>query len=249
MYLDLRSSTTQEILTDLRHNLADFYYIRIRVDVAALLKMENEDNVNLPPQQHPHLKIPAFWASNPEAWFVMVEGQFVLKGITQDTMKFYHVLGSLPETAVRGLGDLMHGPPPEDAYIQLKAWLLATHTLTEFQRMEKLLAAQALGGQKPSDMLHDLVLFCPDSEAQTRIFRYLFLQRLPTEIRIILAEDRDSMLAALAARANQLWAHSTRQQHNTAINAVLDEEGHETIAAVSSSHHVGVTTVASKGDY
>ncbi len=45
-------------------------------------------------------------------------------------------------------------------------------------------------------MLHDLMQFCPDSWAQTRIFRYLFLQRLPTEI--ILAEDRDSTLAARA---------------------------------------------------
>ncbi len=70
--------------------------------------------------------------------------------------------------AVRSLGDLVRGPPPEDAYIQLKARLLTAHTLTEFQRMEKLLAAQALGGQKPSDMLHDLVQFCPDGEAQTK---------------------------------------------------------------------------------
>jgi hypothetical protein len=177
--------------------------------------MENKDNANPPPQHHPHLKIPAFWSSNPEAWFLMVEGQFVLKGVTQDTLKFYHVLGSLPETAVRGLGDLMRGPPPEDAYTQLRTRLLAAHTLTEFQRMEKLLAAQAFGGQKPSDMLHDLVQFCPDGEEQTRIFRYLFLQRLPTEIRIILAEDRDSTLAALAARADQLWAHSTRQPPST----------------------------------
>jgi hypothetical protein len=199
--------------------------------------MENEDNVNPPPQQHPHLKIPAFWTSNPEAWFAIVEGQFVLKGVTQDTMKFYHVLGSLPETTVLGLGDLMRGPPQEDAYIQLKVWLLAAHTLTEFQRMEKLLAAQALGSQKPSDMLHDLVQFCLDGEAQTRIFRYLYLQQLPTEIRIILAEDRDSKLATLAARADQLWAHSTRQPHDAAVNAVLEKEGHETIAVVSSSHH------------
>jgi hypothetical protein len=158
----------------------------------------------------------------------MVEGQFILKGVTQDTMKFYHVLGSLPETAVRGLGDLMRGPPSEDTYIQLKARLLAAHTLTEFQRMEKLLDAQALSGQKPSDMLHDLVQFCLDGGAQTRIFRYLFLQRLPTEIRIILAEDRDSKLAALAARADHLGAHSTQQPHDAAVNAVLEKEGQET---------------------
>jgi hypothetical protein len=71
--------------------------------------------------------------------------------------------------------------------------------------MEKKLAAQALGSQKPSEMLHGhLVQFCTVGESQTRIFfRYLFLQRLPTEIRMILAEDRDSKLPALAARADQ----------------------------------------------
>jgi hypothetical protein len=46
-------------------------------------------------------------------------------------------VGSLPETAMRGLGDLMRGPPPEDAYTPLKAWLLAAHTLTEFQRISR----------------------------------------------------------------------------------------------------------------
>jgi hypothetical protein len=42
-------------------------------------------------------------------------------------------------------------------------------------------------------MLHDLVQFCPNGEAQTRIFRYLFLQRLPTEIRITLAARADQL--------------------------------------------------------
>ena len=80
----------------------------------------------------------------------------------------------------------MRGPPPPDAYQQLKTRLLAAHTLTEFQRMDKLLSAQPFGGQKPSDLLHELVQFCPEGESQSKIFRYLFLQRLPAELRIIL---------------------------------------------------------------
>ena len=133
--------------------------------------MEDEyvDAHNAPPHQQqqqqqppPKLKIPPFWASNPEAWFGMVEGQFILRNITQDNLRFYYVLGALPESAVRGLGDLMRGPPPPDAYQQLKTRLLAAHTLTEFQRMDKLLSAQPLGGQKPSDLLHELVQFCPE---------------------------------------------------------------------------------------
>jgi hypothetical protein len=46
----------------------------------------------------------------------MVEGQFVLKGVTRDDLKFYRVLGSLQENAECSLGDLMHGPPPATCY-------------------------------------------------------------------------------------------------------------------------------------
>jgi hypothetical protein len=114
----------------------------------------------------------------------MVEGQFIPRNITQDNLRFYYVLGALPDSAVRGLGNLMRRPLPPDAYQQLKTRLLAAHTLTEFQRMDKLLSAQPLGGQKPSDLLHELVQFCPEGESQSKIFRYLFLQRLPAELRI-----------------------------------------------------------------
>ena len=204
---------------------------------------EYEDAHDAPPpppqqqQQPPNLKIPPFWASNPEAWFGMVEGQFILRNITQDNLRFYYVLRALPESAVRVLGDLMRGPPPPDAYQQLKTRLLAAHTLTEFQRMDKLLSAQPLGGQKPSDLLHELVQFCPEGESQSKIFRYLFLQRLPAELRIILSEDVDSTLPVLAARADQLWAHSARRPHDAAaaVNAVAKDSSQEdtTVAAVS----------------
>ncbi len=83
--------------------------------------------------------------------------QYVLRGVTQDNLKFYHVhewqSDAWPTTGGR-------------LYNQLKAQLLAARTLTEFQRMEKLLAAQALCGQKPSEMLHgDLVQFCTERES------------------------------------------------------------------------------------
>jgi hypothetical protein len=103
--------------------------------------------------------------------------------------------------------------------------------------MDKLLSAQPLGGQKPSDLLHELVQFCPEGESQSKIFRYLFLQRLPAELRIILSEDADSTLPVLAARADQLWAHSARRPHDAAaaVNAVAEDSSQEdtTVAAVS----------------
>jgi hypothetical protein len=61
---------------------------------------------------------------------------------------------------------------------------------TEFQRIDKLIFAQPLGGQKPSDLLNELVQYCLEGESQSKIFRYLFLQRLPAKLSIILSEDR-----------------------------------------------------------
>ncbi len=52
-----------------------------------------------------------------------------------------------------------------------------THTLTEFQRMDKLPSAQPLGGQKPADVLHELVQYWPEGQSQSRIFHHLFQQR------------------------------------------------------------------------
>ncbi len=79
--------------------------------------------------------------------------------------------------------------------------------------------------------------FCLEGESQSKIFRYLFLQRLPAELRIILSEDVDSTLPVLAARADQLWAHSARRPHDAtaAVNAVSEDSGQEetTVAAVA----------------
>ncbi len=77
--------------------------------------------------------------------------------------------------------------------------------------------------------------FCPEGESQSKIFLYLFLQRLPAELRIILSEDSDSTLPVLAARADQLWAHSARRPHDVAaaVNAVAEDSSQEetTVAA------------------
>jgi len=161
----------------------------------------------------------------------MVEGQFILGNITQDNLRFNYVLGALPESAVRGLGDLMLGPQLPNAFKQLKTRLLATHRLTEFGRMDKLLSAQPLGDQKPSDLLHG---WCSTSESQLKIFCYLFLQWLPVELRIILSKDRDSTLPVLAARADQLCAQIAKWPHDAAINTIAEESGQEdpTVVAV-----------------
>ena len=72
------------------------------------------------------LKLPTFWTSQPEVWFVQAEAQFQLRGIAADSTKYYHVLAVLDQETATRLLDLVSRPPSENKYEQLKARLLET---------------------------------------------------------------------------------------------------------------------------
>jgi hypothetical protein len=188
---------------------------------------EPQDAV-LPPPQHAgaaaapvNLTLQPFWTSNPEAWFSLAEGQFYLRNIVDPAAQFYIAAGAVPESLFSSMTDLLRRPPPPDAYETLKARLLASHTLTEYQRMEMLTQHKPLGGQRPSEMLTEISRYCPTGEAGTKLFRFNFLSRLPQELRIILSEDVTSPLPVLAARADTLWSHTSQR---SGVNALADEQ-------------------------
>jgi hypothetical protein len=185
-----------------------------------------------PPQHVPNQRVDLqpFWIGSPEEWFFMAEASFELAGVVGQRARFLNVLKALPEHVIRTVNDLLQPGAPEDVYVQLRHRLLAAHGLTAYQRLEKLAAIQGLGGQKPSELLAAMGQLCPPGELNTLLFRFEFLKRLPTDLRVALAED-EAPLAALAARADVLWSHSSR---TATIAAVLDqEEEDDPVAAIN----------------
>ena len=82
------------------------------------------------------LKLPTFWTSHPEVWFVQAEAQFELRRVTADETKYLYVLAALDqETAMRFL-DLIRRPPNEDIYKALKDRLIDTFGLINKQTRE-----------------------------------------------------------------------------------------------------------------
>jgi hypothetical protein len=192
--------------------------------------MEDQEQPPPDPGHHaaaaPSIKLPPFWASNPEAWFGMAAGQFILRGVADERHQFYYAVGALPEAVVRTVADLLRGQPPADAFTQLRNRLLISHTLTEMQRLDKLVALNAYPGHKPSDVLAELSQFCPAGDLGSRLFRLLFLRQLPSDLRVLLAEDVATPLPALAARGDQLWSHSLQHKEHT-VAAVAAPTGEE----------------------
>jgi hypothetical protein len=139
------------------------------------------------------------------------------------------------------VADLVEVPPAATAYDDIKNRLVASHQLTDFQKEEKLFQMPALGSRKPSDLMAAMLETCPRGEEKSNLFACIFLQRLPREIRVLLANVDHKDPKALAMRADELWALHHNPGTSASTVAVVQPEGQEVdfVAAVRSGSQRG----------
>ena len=186
-----------------------------------------------PPSRHvtPNVILPPFRVKRPAAWFRQCEDIFRMRGVTDQRDMFALCYGMLGNDQFELVDDIAEAcPRPPDAFFRLRDRLVASHSLDVNQRVEQLLALPPLGGQRPSALLGRMRQLCPQGEESGVIFRQLFLQRLPAQIRLQLAEDRFSPLPRLAERADTLMAHYAAESV-AAVPSQL-EQTDATVAAV-----------------
>jgi hypothetical protein len=127
---------------------------------------------------------------------------------------------------------------PDDAFQQLKAALVASYVLSDYQRVEQLSKVELLGGRRPSELLATMLEICPREHENCPFFRFAFLQQLPREIRVLLAEEDTAELRATAKKAVRFLAIHSPQAHKTMLAA---------LPASSEAEKEAVTAAAATG--
>jgi hypothetical protein len=184
-----------------------------------------------------NLRLTEFWCDAPHAWFKATEALFRLRGITDDAVKYSLLLTALPRDAFRAISHLIgDGDEVEDnAYATLKAALISSHVLSNYQRVEMLSKVEPLGGRRPSELLTTMLELCPKGEETSSFFCYFFLQRLPREIRVLLAEEDPSNMRAIADKADKLVALHSPQGHDIVAAAAADTGSDEEEATAAAA--------------
>jgi hypothetical protein len=139
-------------------------------------------------------KLPEYWPEAPALWFSRAECSFLLRNVTEQREKFCLVEQSLPREAMR----LVVSPPQQLMYNALKDRLLASHQLTDIQKVELLVDMPALGDWKPTQLLAAMVEACPRGQEDSVFMSALFLRKLPADVRILLAHMDHTRLNELA---------------------------------------------------
>jgi hypothetical protein len=164
------------------------------------------------------IKLPPFWHNSPAAWFQTVEAQFVVRGVPDPIDRYYVVMAALSEQQSELVSNVLDEEPTAESYQLLKAALLSSHTLTPYQMVDKLVNLEPLGGRKPSQLMAAMQKLRPPRDEH--FFIYHFLQRLPKEVRILLAHEDFSNTRKLAEKADSLMA--IHQAHAPDVTASRD---------------------------
>ena len=169
-----------------------------------------------------NIKIPPFWPSDPEVWFAQVEAQFTTRRITAQKTKFDYVIASLSPEVATEVRDLILKPPDTDPYSVLKEQLIKRTAASEQRRLQQLFNSEELGDRKPTQLLRRMQQLLGDRAGVTdgTFLRELFLQRLPTNVCMVLASTKaTTSLEELAELADKVAEVAT-----------------PSVAAVGSSH-------------
>ncbi|MFO0003367.1 MAG: hypothetical protein ACK559_19785, partial [bacterium] len=109
--------------------------------------------------------------------------------------------------------DIIKAIPAINPYEVLKLRLLEAHVLSDQEKMDALFQLGPLGDRKPSHFLAPMLSVCPTGMELQPVFQYLFPQRLPQTLRLLLGEKDCRDIRALAVLSDRLLASHKPQPH------------------------------------
>ena len=119
---------------------------------------------------------------------------------------FDYVVASVSPDIATEIRDLILTPPAENQYARLKEELIRLTATSQQRRIQQLLSTEVIGDRKPTQFLHRLQQLASDTIQHDSVFLCeLFLQRLPANVRIVLASTNDSIpITELAQLADKV---------------------------------------------
>ena len=164
------------------------------------------------------VKLPPFATTNPELWFSQAECQFAIKGVKDDTTKFYHLYAALPEKVSNAVEAFLLDPPKTQKVAGLKTLLMKKYARTQLQKDTELLQIRSLGDLKPSEMLQRAMSLNKNPET---LLKAILINMYPPEVKIAIANSQFATLEDMADAADKIME---AKSDSGGVNAVQADE-------------------------
>lgn len=162
----------------------------------SLLDIDNEDILTVA------VKLPPFWVTRPELWFIHADASFQVGNITSDSTKYYHVVKALEGEMLEHVSDIVSRPPTTGKYEAIKHALISAFSESSEKKIRRLLTSMELGDSKPSHLLRKMKELA-NGKLSEEILKSLWLKHLPSHTQSILSISRENVMT-LAAMADSI---------------------------------------------
>lgn len=154
------------------------------------------------------VKIPPFWTEKPEMWFVTIEAQFKIAGISSDDTKFNYLIAQLDPKFLENIWDIIQNDST-NKYAAAKDRLLNTFKESENLRIKRLLTGLELGDLKPSQLLRKMQTLGDTKDISDKVLRTLWLEKLPDSVKniIVVSDENLEKLAQMADKIVEMNPH------------------------------------------
>ena len=164
-------------------------------------------------------KLPIFWQRDPQLWFAQVEAQFHSHRIKADNTKYFTVVAALDSSVLQPVADIIANPPDEQRYETIKKKLIEAYTDSQERQIRKLLNELELGDKKPSQLMREMKALA-GAQIQEDFLKTLWVQRLPTNVQLVLSGSDGVKLDRIAEMADKMVEIYTSNVATTGISAV-----------------------------
>jgi hypothetical protein len=181
-------------------------------------------------------RAPSIWKSDVDLWFLQIESNFKIAGITDPKTQFHCVVTALDVEVLSYVSDLIIAPVTDDSYNQLKTRICQQFSLSETSRLRVLLQELTLGDKRPSQLLHEMHTLA-GKKISDEVLKTLWLQRLPIHTQQILSVSKDTLpdLAEMADKITEVTGHTP---------TISEVSRNETISLQSLQSQISTLTVA-----
>lgn len=149
------------------------------------------------------VRLPDFWRNDPAMWFAQAEAQFALAGVVRDHTKYNHIVAKVDQQTICHIADLVTDPPLTNKYPAIKSRLISRFVMSPQGKLEQLLGSCDLGDMRPTHLLAKMQELSMGLNVNPELLKMLFLQRMPANVKAILAIS-DGSLTKLAEMADKM---------------------------------------------
>ena len=145
-----------------------------------------------------------FDRAEPDAWFILAEAHFNLRGVTDSKTKYWYVLSKFDPPTLRKLSTFLQSPRGSDPYQELRQMLCQTYEPPMEQKIDAFLGLAEMGDDRPSEFGLEIQRLTPKASMDD-LRKRVFVRCLPKAIRSAITGSLEGEFQAVVRAADKAW--------------------------------------------